>query len=149
MAVSEERVTRGRLLKRAGIGAAALGAGSMLTASTAGAAPATACASVGGCGDCVDVECPNCFNHPCCFCFVTVEGGCACSEDFYCSTVPKHECVSSKQCPPGWACVRSACDAANGYTTQCAPPCGTHTPGTVCSGGVRPQTLKGKNASGK
>ena len=71
MAATEERVSRGRLLKRAGVGAAALGAGSMLTASTASAAStrSTACVGIGGCAN-ERCSAPSC-GQPCtvcCFC---------------------------------------------------------------------------------
>src|SRR5262245_1203897 len=80
MAVSETRVSRGRLLKRAGVGAAALGAGSMLTAAASQGAGAYNYCTNCTCGICSgQVACHNPF-HPniggdcipstegCCFC---------------------------------------------------------------------------------
>jgi hypothetical protein len=130
MAVSETRVTRGRLLKRAGVGAAAVGAGSMLTASTASAAahPSPECSDPAGAAGCT--SCPACNNlcpggSGCCCCFVTVEGCCFCAENTDCN-VPS--CTSSSQCPPGWACVATCCDA----TPRCVPHCGATSPHVVC-----------------
>src|SRR5262245_10679114 len=110
MAGSETRVTRGRLLKRAGVGAAALGAGSMLTASTASAnAPAsTICATNGGCGQCANqVDCGAGSGGCTCSCVITVEGCCFCHQPVFCSGIPT--CTSSAGCPPGWVCARTCC----------------------------------------
>jgi hypothetical protein len=130
MALSEERVTRGRLLKRAGVGAAALGAGSMLTATTASAnaPPSRACAEPGasGCSTCPAAAHPCPGGTGCCYCFITTEGCCFCAEDFFCD-VPS--CTSSSQCPPGWACVPNTCCGAGGV---CAPHCGAITHHNFC-----------------
>jgi hypothetical protein len=125
MAVSETRVTRGRLLKRAGVGAAALGAGSMLTASTASAsAPAsTICIDVGGCS--FDA-CPG--GSGCCFCWMNVEGCCFCGENVYCAGLPT--CSSSSQCAPGWVCERNTGCGAGGV---CVPHCGAVTHHNFCA----------------
>lgn len=142
MAVSEQRVTRGRLLKRAGVGAAALGAGSMLTASTASANLPTnkACIGSGGCG------CANgCVSFPggsgCCFCFVNTEGCCIATEDVFCAGIPT--CTSSAQCPPGWGCIaNTGCGAG-----VCAPHCGGSSPHNACGGTEGPSRYSGTKAS--
>jgi hypothetical protein len=144
MAVSETRVTRGRLLKRAGVGAAAFGAGSMLTASTAGASlPAsTVCIGLGGCGVAATFPiCPG--GSGCCHCFTNTEGCCVCCEDVFCSGIP--QCTSSSQCAPGWACIaNTGCGAG-----VCAPHCGAVTHHNAC-GPAAPQQLVGtKTAAGK
>ena len=146
MAVSEQRVTRGRLLKRAGVGAAALGAGSMLTASTAGASdPASkGCISVGGCStSLVASACgPNC---QLCGCGVTVEGCCYCFENFYCADIPT--CIKSSQCPPGWNCI-SVSSSGCGAGQFCVPHCGSCNHHTVCTCASSPAKSKegGKTA---
>ena len=91
MAVSEERVSRGRLLKRAGVGAAALGAGSMLTASTASAA----CTRVDGLHRQSAVarrtRRPARVGPACtalCVLESTVEGCCFCFENSFCARSP-------------------------------------------------------------
>lgn len=132
MATTDTRVSRRVLLKRAGAGAAALGAGSLVTASTAGAdaSPSLACTH-NGCKVCSGLL--SCKGSECCSCFVTVEGCCFCAEAIFCDDLLT--CASSKQCPPGWACIRSCCDEIFGYHTICAPPCGTFIPGwTPCGG---------------
>ena len=143
MAVSEKRVTRERLLKRAGVGAAVLGAGSMLTASTAGAdfPPSKEC-----------IEAWWLWLRPAavwlsqpqrCFCLITTEGCCVCTRASTARRVRGLHGFSSKQCPPGWACVRSAWRRRFGFPTACAPPAHPHA-GDVCTSDVRP-ALKGKN----
>jgi hypothetical protein len=118
MAVSEGRVSRRGLLKRAGVGAAALGAGSMLTTSTASAnAPASRiCLTAGGCGVCAgQADCDGCD----CSCVVTVEGCCFCHQPVFCTGIPT--CTSSAGCPPGWVCARTCCF---GGDPICVPHCG-------------------------
>lgn len=127
MTVTDERVSRKGLLTRAGAGAAVLGAGAMITATTAGAAAphSTAC-NANGCGaenQCGEYD--SCMGHDCCACWVTTEGCCFCGQDYFCeSTIP---CTSSNQCPAGWACAITCCGAT------CVPPCGKNIPGlTTC-----------------
>lgn len=141
MAATEERVSRGRLLKRAGVGAAALGAGSMLTATTASAAApvSTACIGTGGC----TTNPPAAACGPACTvcaCGVTVEGCCFCFENSFCAGLPT--CASSKQCPPGWSCV--SLDATNpcGAVTVCLPHCGACNHHTVCVCGTSSKATK-------
>lgn len=141
MAATEERVSRGRLLKRAGVGAAALGAGSMLTASTAGAASSvsTACVGTGGCATNPGVSaCGTACTA--CGCGVTVEGCCFCFENVFCAGLPT--CTSSKACPPGWNCV--AFDASNpcGAVQVCVPHCGACNHHTVCVCGASTKASK-------
>jgi hypothetical protein len=139
MAVSETRVTRGRLLKRAGVGAAALGAGSMLTASTASASlpPSLACVGAGGCQ--LGFACPQ-GTPGCCFCNVNTEGCCVCVENVFCAGIPT--CTSSSQCAPGWSCT-PAC----GLAGICAPHCGAVTHHNVCGGTAPPQLIGTKTAN--
>src|SRR5262245_23938324 len=140
MAVSEGRVSRRGLLKRAGVGAAAFGAGSMLTASTASAnAPASrVCVDAGGCGACdLQTQCSSC-----CTCVVTVEGCCFCHEPVFCDD--NLACSSSAGCPPGWVCAETCC----GDQPICVPHCGAVNHHTVpcVAGGLKPA---GKRMSGK
>ena len=99
MAVSETRVTRGRLLKRAGAGAA-IGVGAMVTAGTASAdlLPSTSCIDAGGCG-----SFQACEGGCDCGCVVTVESRCICMQNVFCEGLKG--CFSSQQCPRGWACA--------------------------------------------
>jgi hypothetical protein len=120
MAVTDERVSRRRLLKRAGIGAAALGAGSMLTASSAGAQPHhgdQACIDAGGCAVCNGQQ--SCGSD--CFCSLSVDGCCSCYQNYFCDGAPT--CHHNSDCPPGWACLTTCCSVF-GYGMTCAAPCG-------------------------
>jgi hypothetical protein len=139
MAVTDERVSRRRLLKRAGLGAAAFGAGSMLTAQSATAVPHhgdQACIDAGGCGVCGgQLECGG-FG---CYCITTVDSCCFCAFGFVtCASL--QPCHHSSDCPPGWACLRSCCDQF-GFGPLCVPPCSfgenaiAATEGPMVSGG--------------
>jgi hypothetical protein len=119
--MGSSNVTRRKLLKRAGVGAAAVGAGAMVTASSAQAVSSTICIDAGGCIDCPAANYPC--HGDCCYCFMSTEGCCFCAEDFFCNGV--EACHTSSDCPPGWGCVYSCC----GGGTACAPPCGTFVPG--------------------
>jgi hypothetical protein len=145
MAVSETRVTRGRLLKRAGVGAAALGAGSMLTASTAGAsAPAsTSCINLGGCSQNIVLSaCGPVCNA--CGCGITTEGCCFCWENVFCAGLPT--CTASSQCPPGWNCVVVAASGCGGGSF-CLPHCGACNHHTPCSCATSPAASKAGGAT--
>jgi hypothetical protein len=121
--MASSSVTRRSLLKRAGVGAAVVGAGSIVTATTAGAAAhphAATCVHAGGCGPFLDCHSAP---HQCCGCVITVEGCCFCMENVFCAGL--HACHTSTQCPPGWACATGGCLADPGF---CVPPCGTGDP---------------------
>jgi hypothetical protein len=126
MATTEERVSRRRLLKRAGVGAAAVGAGSMLTAPSASAATAPSaveCIHSGGCGLCGTAS--ECVEDPgCCLCWITTEGCCICGESSMCD--PHRNGASSNDCPAGYACAHTCCG------TVCVPTCGTCDHFTEC-----------------
>jgi hypothetical protein len=128
--VSEETtLTRGKLLKRAGVGAAAVWSIPFLTS--------TASADVGieavtGCHANSQVQCPDCgfCSFPCgsknglsCGCAPAAKNGkgtgcCACVGNFPCSDSPL--CNTNRDCPRGWKCIFNCCQAA----PSCAPPCG-------------------------
>lgn len=136
MAVTDERVSRRRLLKRAGVGAAVLGAGSMITASTAAAQHEgdAACIDAGGCGVCGGQQ--DCGDT--CSCIMRVDGCCFCHEWSFCSDLPS--CSDDHDCPPGWACSYSCC--GGGY---CHPPCGYVWPSAVQ--GTGPMSNSGAGAA--
>lgn len=117
MAVTDERVSRRRLLKRAGIGVAAVGAGSMITAAPAAAQHGghgdVDCIGAGGCGEC-DLQ-TVCGSN--CGCVITVDGCCFCHEGSSCASLSP--CHTDAQCPAGWRCAYSCCGG-----TLCLPPCG-------------------------
>jgi hypothetical protein len=112
-----EGISRRRMLKRIGAGAAVAWSAPILTSIKT---PAFAQASP---------RCPCDTNMPCnikidcgpggaCYCWVNAAGnGCFCGEGNPCTGVP---CDQNNQCPnnPGWACVNNCCGL------QCWPPCG-------------------------
>ena len=135
MASVDERVSRRRLLKRAGVGAALLGAGSMLTASSAAAQGDPTCIRTGGCGECN-------FQTTCgegCGCVITVEGCCFCHQGISCGGAT--QCHHSSDCPPGWECAYTCCGG-----TICIPPCGFFDTALVEGGGAMSTSGAGAGA---
>jgi hypothetical protein len=124
MAIADERVSRRRLLKRAGIGAAAVGAGSMLTATTASAVAhgSGVCVGLGSCGPCLGNFC-----DANCTCLINTEGCCFCHNSISCSHF--WACDSSSDCPPGWQCAETCCGGPH-----CVPHCGAFV-GNALAGG--------------
>ena len=122
MAVNEDRVSRRRLLKRAGAGAVVLGAGSMLTsAAYANAFELDVCTKqavdgdVAACGACAS-------QTPCgdgCGCVVATGGCCFCHQGISCADARASK--FNKDCPAGWKCAAATCC---GPTAICVPPCG-------------------------
>jgi hypothetical protein len=114
-------ITRRKLLKRAGAGAAIVWAAPFVTSTaSAGIEPlglkCKPCRSLCGSSQCgVDQRgCP-------CYCFPqAVRDGigrrCACMGNFFCSSAIA--CSRDADCPPSWPCTFNCC----GQT--CAPPCG-------------------------
>lgn len=124
-------LTRGKLLKRAGAGAALIAGGSVFTAESAfadvtpDAKTQTACykAAVqnddGACGICNgQVICGD----GSCGCIIQTNGCCFCHQGSSCSQLPP--CTTNRQCPKGWKCAASCCFDA-GFGTLCHPPCGS------------------------
>jgi hypothetical protein len=131
-------VTRRKLLKRAGVGAAALGAGSLVTAGTASA--------LAFCHDCACDHCPvanGCGTHHGgnTACFPTTEGCCFCGESTICEAL--EPCETSGDCPPGWGCILSCCSAVFGFGPLCIGP-----PGTVYSVGANAAGPQAAQAAG-
>jgi hypothetical protein len=129
-------VSRRKLLKRAGVGAAALWAVPLVaTTGAAQAAPGTAkCAKKlyangEGCTFCGPfTQCGKSGQFNECDCFPTTEGCCFCAEVVYCKE--QLACQSSSDCPAGWACLITCCVSLYGYAPQCTPPCGYNKPRT-------------------
>jgi hypothetical protein len=123
----EKGLSRKRLLKRAGAGAAVLMAAPVLTSS----AHAThggrhTCGKGGGCfanGGCNGIACRP--NDPNCFCFPTTGPNprCHCVDltaSIFCGDYA--DCATtSPKCPPGFRCVDSCCPNPEG---KCVPACG-------------------------
>jgi hypothetical protein len=124
----ETTISRRKLIKRAGIGAAAVWSVPFL-ASTAsadvgietlrqrctngdGSPFCTVCQTGNGCGS---------KNGKACFCYVGAKAGigsgcCECAGNIFCDQSPP--CSSNSNCPRGWKCTFNCC----GRT--CVPPCG-------------------------
>jgi hypothetical protein len=132
--LASARISRQRLLKRAGVGGAVLLAAPVM-ASTASAQrlPRFTCRR-GGCGvdceiggdPCNQRNCTNPDERFCtCLCRTAGQnpaGRCFCHEPSLCADLPP--CTRQADCPDGWACAASCCsyDASEKF---CHPPCGT------------------------
>jgi len=132
-------ISRRKLLKRAGIGVAAVGWSAPFLTSTASAriksGQSPACHANG------QVACPDCgfCSFPCatknglvCGCAPAVNQGkptgcCIGVGNFACDDPNAVPCNSTADCPPGWKCTINCC----GQT--CAAPCGQ---GLSCGGPV-------------
>jgi hypothetical protein len=150
--LATRRISRKRLLKRAGVGGAVLLATPVM-ASTASAQrlPRFTCRD-GGCG--VDCEVggnpcggqTNCTNPDERFCTCLCRtagpnnpaGRCFCHEPSSCGDLPP--CTRQADCPADWACAASCCsyDASQKF---CHPPCGTTTGAGALSGRTSVGTL--------
>jgi hypothetical protein len=124
-----ERTSRRKLLKRAGVGAAALWAVPLVA--TTGAAHASP--GSGKCGKASLASgqpCHACAGPACggkgCLCFPTTEGCCFCAQPQDCKCIPT--CETSADCPSGWACTYTCC----GFLT-CAAPCGVFNNVEACA----------------
>ena len=120
--LEESRVSRKKMLKRMGVGAAALWtAPIVLSAETPAFAGALnkLCQKTAlqtgqaSCWVCPAANSP-CGTTGCCFCFTLVSGCCFCGNDYFCGNVPP-----CGQCPSGWKCGITCCG-----TKDCIPPCG-------------------------
>jgi hypothetical protein len=115
----EEGVSRRRMLKRIGAGAAVAWSAPILTSITT-----RAYAQSPGCSPCA-----TCFDGttPCgdaCFCSEDVNGDCFCAADGPCAG--QSNCKSNDDCPGG-RCMSVNCLGCGGpgEGTQCLSPCGT------------------------
>jgi hypothetical protein len=130
-----ERISRRRMLKRIGAGAAVAWSVPVISSlSTPAFAQQQYCTQCAGdfclgqtiCGTNPPFGCP-------CAQPVGAEGGgvCFCYQDDFCGNRPT--CTTTADCPSGQTCVHTCCDALFG--TVCFPPCGsTLAPQTTSSG---------------
>lgn len=125
MEATDTRVSRRTLLKRASVGVAALGAGSLLTAQAASAKTGVGdpkCARLSWAHD--DPACGACeYQRHCgsnCGCVVGTDGCCFCHQSISCSGATS--CETDHHCPPGWKCAHTCCGEGEPI---CVPPCGT------------------------
>lgn len=126
-------VSRRKLLKQAGVGAAVVWAAPVVT-TLGGHAFAQ---SYGQCPDCAPATLPEaCFEQPACGseesgnpcgCVTRPSSGCFCHSCIICDHPNVTACSSDADCPPGWACGLSCC-SADENDTRCHPMCGTSNP---------------------
>src|SRR5262245_34004814 len=123
--VTDAAETRRKILKRAGIGAAAAWSVPLVLSRSASAAPgggscAASAIAAGATHFCV--TCPACDNScgtspaGACCCFTDVTGCCFCGVSSSCGTTA---CSSNNQCPPGYRCAYTCCTT----TVQCIETC--------------------------
>lgn len=121
---TEIGISRRRMLKRIGAGAAIAWSAPVLTSLRL---PAFAQAISGACtAPCGGFE--NCgtapFHAPAntCHCHYTAESAteCRCFNNARCNSVPS--CVTSADCPPGWHCLGNTLGC---HDNKCLPDCGT------------------------
>jgi hypothetical protein len=135
--LSRDRISRQRLLKRAGVaGAVLLAAPVMASTATGRRASSPSAAQYGRrhtCGRGFQCGGDPCLNQsPCkppdasCTCVQRLAGGgtlrCFCHQASFCSDLSP--CDQGSDCPEGWACASSCCAGLN-----CLPPCGTFVAG--------------------
>jgi hypothetical protein len=138
--LSHDGISRRRMLKRIGAGAAIAWSAPVLTSLRT---PAFAQVSPGACPawNCGD-PITECGGTPCglgpCVCDVDTEGKPFCWDNIFCSDGAT-PCSSSSECPSGWRCSTNCC----GQT--CLPECGTCGPG----GSLPSRKTAGRSAAGR
>lgn len=120
-----KEISRRRMLKRIGAGAAIAWSAPVLTSLRV---PAFAQATSGPCSGVPCQGFPECSHDgtdsktPTCHCHFTAEGDCVCFNNAFCKDM--QTCNSSADCAnlgPGWRCL----DNDNGcHASICSPPCG-------------------------
>jgi hypothetical protein len=113
----EDGISRRRMLKRIGAGAAIAWSAPVLTSirTPAFAQGYAACPCFQF--DCNGPPCPGTV----CACLTDVDGGEFCSNDFSCGST--NPCTTNGDCPAGWFCQGDGCAGSCGQV--CVPPCGT------------------------
>jgi hypothetical protein len=138
-------VTRKKLLKRAGVGALALGALPMIGASPAWAQPRNRClegsraGSGTGCVNACSAGSNDCFStcsaDGACYCAIQTNGCCVCIDfsdpSYSCSSTT---CSKNGDCPRGYACIDAACCGGTGpgiCVKKCTRPAGVAAAGSI------------------
>ena len=146
---SERKLTRSKVLKRAGVGAAALWAAPFVSSSSAYAgvmaktnictAPDDNVDGIGGsCGNACGPGVYVCNGGSTCGCGFTAQKCCQCvaiDETFSCSSQP---CNKNRDCPSGFTCVLAACceNVAKGICVHTCPNPGAAGVGSARGGVV-------------
>jgi hypothetical protein len=132
--IGYEKLSRRRMLKRVGAGAAIAWSAPILSSLRT---PAFAQAYPLRCTECAGDFCTGqtiCGDAPPfgCPCAQLVDGpGCFCYQDDFCSN--RETCTESSDCPEGQTCVHTCCDAVVG-SPVCWSPCGAETTALAGSG---------------
>jgi hypothetical protein len=148
--VVDRKLTRGKVLKRAGIGAAALWAAPLVASSSAYAgvdSKATKICKVynpntgvgGACGDACTVGVFYCESTGACGCGFSTQGCCTCiaiDSTFSCASQP---CNSNSDCPAGLACLLAYCcnNGAKGICVTICPDPGKGSGSAKATGSVK------------
>jgi len=136
--MSEGRLTRRQAIKYGGVGAIAFTTPLVWTATASASANTKICLTravrddVAACGVCNVL--PTCSPDNSCICFVTTSDCCFCVAPRSCAAA--EPCRKNSDCPPGFKCVHSCCDAA-GFGPLCGMPCGS--PGAPAAADLRGQ----------
>ena len=125
---TDVKYTRSKVLKRAGVGAAALWATPFFVSTAEAAVKGSRCITTAF-QQGLDCPCDTCLNgnisNMCtsqCFCFVDTKGCCQCRG--LAGGCGNPTCLTSRDCPRGFKCVLTCCD--NGGANpgrRCLPPC--------------------------
>jgi hypothetical protein len=116
----KEGVSRRKMIKRIGAGAAIAWTAPILTSIRT---PAFAASP--SCAEPCDAVCgnfPSCGSS--CFCSRDAGGACFCWTDNLCANL--QDCGPGNSCPTGQTCVSTCCDQANGTPIKCFSTCGAH-----------------------
>lgn len=126
-----DRISRRKMLKRMGAGAAVVWTAPVVMSlqAPAFAALSVVCPPETGCSSCVDNGgCRD--GPPGCFKGLSTEGECLCFVNAHCSGLMP--CSSSSECSPGWHCI---CPQ-NGCGMSLCVPCCFFPPGSPPKGGA-------------
>jgi hypothetical protein len=118
-------ISRRRMLKRIGAGAAIAWSAPVLTSLRVPAFAQATSPACPTCGTGCQGQGPACGTSgplDSCLCNAAVTGGdCFCYEAHFCGTLGDDACVTQADCDqPGWVCVVTCCG------TVCRPPCGSN-----------------------
>ena len=119
-------ISRRRMLKRIGAGAAIAWSAPILTSLRV---PAFAQYTSSACPECFTLDCGTTSFFDC-FCVAGSSGALFCANDFFCGDTPP--CQTDANCPQGWACQTAPCAGFCGPV--CVPPCGTQAATTTGTG---------------
>jgi hypothetical protein len=125
-------ISRRKLLKRIGTGAAIAWTAPVVTSLQAPAfAALSATCPETGCSSCIDLEGSCRGGPPGCFRGLSTEGGCLCFVNAHCEGLKP--CSSSSECSPGWHCI---CPDNGCRMSVCVPCCFFAAPGSPPNGGT-------------